>query len=177
MSTVTSDHSLKMVRETLCVAQHLINAFDGSGRKDANSALLQDLINDIDRQRPLGADGKHGDRHTPTCGCEDVPMSAEWREAFCAENASASDDTLKHPLVRDVVDEQMGNLNREDALARYGLNKIAMYAAQVSRAQALGVDPDILRNTDGEYVRHVFTQAARLTGRGVPVVIVTTDDS
>lgn len=29
------------------------------------------LIAEIDRQRPLGPDGKHGGRHTLTCGCED----------------------------------------------------------------------------------------------------------
>lgn len=28
------------------------------------------LIVDIDRQRPIGPDGKHGGRHTSTCGCE-----------------------------------------------------------------------------------------------------------
>jgi hypothetical protein len=28
------------------------------------------IINEIDRQRPLGPDGTHGERHTETCGCE-----------------------------------------------------------------------------------------------------------
>lgn len=33
---------------------------------------LQRLINACDDHRPLGPDGKHGNRHTPTCGCEDA---------------------------------------------------------------------------------------------------------
>jgi hypothetical protein len=31
------------------------------------------LIRVLDQHRPLGSDGKHGNRHTRTCGCEDVP--------------------------------------------------------------------------------------------------------
>ncbi len=30
---------------------------------------IQRLINVLDLHRPLGSDGTHGDRHTPTCGC------------------------------------------------------------------------------------------------------------
>lgn len=30
------------------------------------------LIGLLDLHRPLGSDGKHGDLHTPTCGCVDV---------------------------------------------------------------------------------------------------------
>jgi hypothetical protein len=30
---------------------------------------LQVLIDECDRMRPLGPDGKHGDRHTVECGC------------------------------------------------------------------------------------------------------------
>lgn len=63
---LTTD-SLKMVRETLCVAQ--------TGVTEAHRDRLQRLIDDIDRQRPLGPDGKHGDRHTKFCGCES--MSSE----------------------------------------------------------------------------------------------------
>lgn len=54
--------SLKMLRETLCSVQRTAGALhrDRIGR----------IINEIDRQRPLGPDGKHGNRHTPTCGCD-----------------------------------------------------------------------------------------------------------
>lgn len=55
--------TLKMVRESLCVAQ------SGVGRE--HRERIQRMIAEIDRQRPLGPDGKHGNRHTPFCGCED----------------------------------------------------------------------------------------------------------
>jgi hypothetical protein len=62
-------HSLKTTREALCVAQTALGAIAG-WRYTASSDLLQGLINEIDRQRPLGPDGKHGELHTETCGCE-----------------------------------------------------------------------------------------------------------
>jgi hypothetical protein len=69
--------SSKMLRETLCSAQAAIGArpFD-EHRKRADLDRLQRLINECDRHRPLGVDGKHGDRHTPTCGCDTVGWSA-----------------------------------------------------------------------------------------------------
>ena len=93
--------TLKALRETLCLAQTaLANDFQeathGGDLADAPGVianprpdtepwvieLCQDYVNaterigriiaEIDRQRPLGPDGKHGDRHTSTCGCEDL---------------------------------------------------------------------------------------------------------
>lgn len=68
--------TLKMLRETLCAAQSALLRSD-TGRQAANlhSDRLERIIAEIDRQRPLGADGKHGDRHTPTCGCRPTPSS------------------------------------------------------------------------------------------------------
>lgn len=63
--------SLKMIRETLCVAQTHVNLHVAdTDRRQEHSDRLQRLIDDIDRQRPGGPDGKHGDRHTDTCGCD-----------------------------------------------------------------------------------------------------------
>lgn len=59
--------SLKMLRETLCEAQ----AFIGRHGHEEDSERIGRLIAEIDRQRPLGPDGKHGNLHTLTCGCED----------------------------------------------------------------------------------------------------------
>lgn len=56
--------SPKMLRETLCRAQSLTT-------DPYDIHRLQLLINECDRHRPLGPDGKHGNRHTVTCGCED----------------------------------------------------------------------------------------------------------
>lgn len=60
----------KMMRETLCIAQLW---FGLSQRPDREShvARLQILIDECDRHRPFGPDGKHGNLHTETCGCED----------------------------------------------------------------------------------------------------------
>lgn len=63
--------SPKMLRETLCVAQARIgNSPHDKGRKAEHIARLGRLIDECDRHRPIGPDGKHNDRHTDTCGCE-----------------------------------------------------------------------------------------------------------
>lgn len=60
----------KMLRETLCVAQARIgNSPYDESRKQEHINRLQRLIDECDRHRPLGPDGKHGDLHTATCGC------------------------------------------------------------------------------------------------------------
>lgn len=64
--------SPKMLREALCKAQFALSR-DGM-RDSLNSRekeTIQDAINAIDLVRPLGADGKHGNRHTANCGCVD----------------------------------------------------------------------------------------------------------
>lgn len=60
----------KMLRETLCVAQGLVGR-SGDPRAREHVERLGRLIDECDRHRPLGPDGKHGNRHTPTCGCDD----------------------------------------------------------------------------------------------------------
>lgn len=55
----------KMLRETLCLAQHALADEPHHARR------LGRLIDACDELRPLGPDGKHGDRHTEHCGCED----------------------------------------------------------------------------------------------------------
>jgi hypothetical protein len=61
--------SIKMLREHLCADQA---RWQREWPSDIDSAVHV-LIKMIDRHRPLGANGKHGDLHTPTCGCEDKP--------------------------------------------------------------------------------------------------------
>lgn len=72
MAEIHLTDSLKMLRETLCVAQTALNhsPIGGSRRLDHIDRIGR-VIKEIDRQRPLGPDGTHGDRHTATCGCED----------------------------------------------------------------------------------------------------------
>jgi hypothetical protein len=63
----------KMLRETLCLAQTYMGLSTRSDARD-HVARLQRLIDECDRHRPLGANGKHGhgQRCTPTCGCEEA---------------------------------------------------------------------------------------------------------
>lgn len=67
--------TLKALRETLCRAESatiFLRDERGEIEPDADDlARISRIIAEIDRQRPLGPDGKHGDLHTPTCGCED----------------------------------------------------------------------------------------------------------
>jgi hypothetical protein len=68
----------KMLRETLCVAQARIgNSPYDESRKREHIYRLQRLIDECDRHRPIGTDGKHGSRHTLICGCVDV--GPRWR--------------------------------------------------------------------------------------------------
>lgn len=73
MSLIRSGHTVKMVREALCFAQTAVNHVYSADNKQKGmySDILQDMIDDCDRQRPLGRDGKHGNLHTDNCGCDD----------------------------------------------------------------------------------------------------------
>lgn len=62
---VVEASELKMLRETLCLAQNRFTTKE-SGHKNR----IQELIYQIDKHRPLASNGKHGSLHTPTCGCE-----------------------------------------------------------------------------------------------------------
>jgi len=60
----------KQLRETLCVAQSQIgNSELNQDLRQRHMWVLQRLIDECDRHRPLGTDGKHRELHTPTCGC------------------------------------------------------------------------------------------------------------
>jgi hypothetical protein len=62
----------KSLRETLCVAQTAIgNSETDEHTKRGHLDLLDRLINETDRHRPLGADGTHTD-HTESCGCDAI---------------------------------------------------------------------------------------------------------
>lgn len=57
----------KATRETFCRAQQaLARVYPGETKL---LARFDRLIAQLDVQRPIGPDGKHGGRHTATCGC------------------------------------------------------------------------------------------------------------
>lgn len=78
------DISPKSLQETLCVAYINVGWSEHlpADVRKRHMDKLQSLINAIDILRPLGPDGKHGDRHTPYCGCEDVvlPSPENWSD-------------------------------------------------------------------------------------------------
>lgn len=65
--------NLKTARETLCAAQKAVVPLNGKYTLQSvrYAVLIQEMIDQIDVFRPLGPNGKHGDRHTENCGCED----------------------------------------------------------------------------------------------------------
>lgn len=71
-TTLTIPGDPKMIREALCVAEQAtlwnVDEQNLHGAREVLGALIQEC----DRHRPLAPDGKHGDRHTATCGCDDV---------------------------------------------------------------------------------------------------------
>lgn len=61
--------SPKAARELLCELQQLSYGEWSQVTKYGHD-LIKSLISQIDQHRPLGPDGKHGNRHTATCGCD-----------------------------------------------------------------------------------------------------------
>lgn len=92
------------------------------------------------------------------------------------DHANAAEHALDHPVVRDVMDEYLGNMQaRGSALARYGLVKCMSYVAQVARAEALGIDPDTLRTTPEEAAGHMSALADAARRAGKPVIVVASE--
>lgn len=68
----------------------------------------------------------------------------EWK----TQHANESYKALEHDMVQGAMEEFALNMGFElTGLPKYGLEKIALIAAQVSRAYALGINPDDLRMT------------------------------
>lgn len=66
------DEHLKSLRETLCLAQSALAHYTGVRDEyvAGHSKRIGAVINQIDIHRPLGSNGKHGNLHTETCGCD-----------------------------------------------------------------------------------------------------------
>lgn len=70
MPIINVTDNVKGLREILCLAQYVGNQTDGINHSLYNRRI-QEIINELDKHRPLGSDGKHGNLHTATCGCKD----------------------------------------------------------------------------------------------------------
>lgn len=68
--------NLKSLRESLCVAQSAIGqtyVTNQTAYAMSHIGKIQEILDAIDILRPIGPDGKHGNRHTEHCGCEAFP--------------------------------------------------------------------------------------------------------
>lgn len=88
---------LKMARESLCRMQHALTKVPYR-EAERDMARLQGMIDQIDVLRPLGPDGKHGDRHTPWCGCEGVTQYIDMREQDFREKFLPAQKSLRERL-------------------------------------------------------------------------------
>lgn len=80
---------LKSLRETLCVAMSAIGHTYVPNQTSYGMyhiSMLQELTDMIDKLRPLGPDGKHGNRHTEFCGCEIIWRAIPDFDGFEASN-------------------------------------------------------------------------------------------
>lgn len=78
MSDIRTIHTLKSVREALCFIS-TTNLKEGD-QATKYQRVIADLVSDIDRQRPLGSNGKHGNLHTKHCGCDGIKDPRDtWR--------------------------------------------------------------------------------------------------
>ena len=99
-------------------------------------------------------------------------MTPDEKQAF----ANEAEKALAHPLVQNVMTEFMDNIGiAMEGLPRYGITKVAHYAATVARAQALGIDIEELRTTASEHMDHAMDIAARMLVADKEVIFVTPD--
>lgn len=115
-----------------------------------------------------------------------LPHSTNWRRdgagvmfrgdavtGWKQEHARVSELAVEHPIVQRAVREFADNMGIAPVgLPWYGLHKVALYAAQVARALALGIDPETLRTTPEEADAVQARIAAEMVGRGIPVWMV-----
>ena len=93
----------------------------------------------------------------------------DWKQ----RHANEAHRAVEHPLVQEVMAEFADNMGFAlTGLPAYGLAKVAHYAAQVARAQALHFDPELLRLTPEEANRVQWELAARAVYEGVPTTVI-----
>lgn len=101
-------------------------------------------------------------------------MADNWKDHHADEAGKALDTRL----VQEVMEEFAGNMGfKLDGLPKYGLMKVAMYAAQVARAQALGFDPELLVMSDEEADQAGLALARSAVAAGKPTWVIRDGDT
>ena len=109
-------------------------------------------------------------------------VTDDWKQ----KHANDAEKALKHEMVERVMHEFADNLKHNpdvaaagwnSALFRYGIKKVGSYVAQVARAEALGIDPELLRATDEGISEHRRRLIEAAVGAGKPVIVVEAGES
>jgi hypothetical protein len=105
------------------------------------------------------------------------PTDSDWKQDF-ANDAEAA---CFHPIVKEVIDEYVDNMRHNysvdlsKGLPSVGLSKVKMAVALVARAQALDIDPELLRLSNDEADASIIEMARRFHEAGKPVLVVAVD--
>lgn len=145
-TTLIVSTSPKMVREALCVAEHAVNRHVTEINQHGAPEVLAALIRECDRHRPLGPDGKHGQRHTPTCGCEDMPERYRPKSEHEPLRATAPQRRATAALYEHVTD-----------IAKAGGASVELLAHQLARralVAALADLDELARAADPQAFEH-----------------------
>lgn len=136
MTILSVDTDPKTLREALCVAEHAVNRTVEPQNQHGAPRILAALIRECDRHRPIGPNGKHGERHTLTCGCEGVlpkapppawPTSREevdaWQRAYrlVEDLADDADAAAARGVDTELNTYLAGSLRMRVAFARVGV--------------------------------------------------------
>lgn len=93
----------------------------------------------------------------------------DWKQ----HHANEAERVFDVQMMQDVMEEFAENMGfKLDGLPKYGLMKVAGYAAQIARAQTLGIDPMLLKMTPTEAMSHQLWLAAEATFKGVPTYVI-----
>lgn len=72
----------KTLMETMCVVESALHAlererpgFNAGGSIQSHLERIRLVMDECERKRPTGSNGKHGNLHTPECGCH-LPTAA-----------------------------------------------------------------------------------------------------
>jgi hypothetical protein len=96
-SVIHSNRTIKTVGEALSYAETaLLSAYPDSGQRARYAEVIAELLRDVARQRPVGSNGKHGELHTSTCGCEAVTFSAPVVEEETKAETGLGADSLAY---------------------------------------------------------------------------------
>lgn len=89
--------------------------------------------------------------------------------------AEAASEACGHPIVAETIVEYAANMGITGGLPLYGLHKVAAVAAQVARAEALGIDPNDLLLDAEERAAAALAFTEQAVAQGVPVIAVDPD--